>query len=183
MSSTNSRSGGGLHARLVVIGGRASKNEVELKLPATIGRGERATVLVHHPTVSRAHCEILEQNGMLMLRDLKSLNGTFVGNERVEEALLMPGDSLTIGPLTFQVNYVPSQQKHLASGEPEQSPPGEATRRAIGSAPANIVDLDVQEVEFASVGDHGQEGVDNMIDFVLGLNVADEEDSGIHTRR
>src|SRR6185436_8510290 len=93
---------------LTVIGGKASKREVALTLPAIIGRGTKATLLVSHSSVSREHCEVFEEDGVLVVRDLDSLNGTYVGDARITETVLRPGDELTIGPLTFQVNYRPT---------------------------------------------------------------------------
>jgi pSer/pThr/pTyr-binding forkhead associated (FHA) protein len=93
------------NVRLKVIRGRASKQEVALKLPAVIGRGRNATVLVKHATVSRHHCELFERDGRLFVHDMNSLNGTYVGPFRVDEIALKPGDRLSVGPLTFRVAY------------------------------------------------------------------------------
>ena len=40
-----------------------------------------------------------------MVRDLGSLNGTFIGSERVTEALLPAGGLLTVGTVTFRALY------------------------------------------------------------------------------
>ena len=40
-------------------------------------------VQLGHPLVSRRHCEVFESGGILMIRDLGSLNGTFVGPTRL----------------------------------------------------------------------------------------------------
>lgn len=94
-----------IEARLVVVGGKANKSEVKLKLPAMIGRGRDSDVTVAHATVSRHHCLIYELEGALVVRDNGSLNGTVVDGQRIKEALLKPGQSLTIGPLTFRAEY------------------------------------------------------------------------------
>lgn len=104
------------NARLVVVEGRASKQEVELRLPAVIGRGHDATVLVKHASVSRSHCEIAAVDGALVVRDMNSKNGTIVGDARVVEAILKPGDRLTVGPLTFRVDY--EVRPPAANGKP-----------------------------------------------------------------
>jgi predicted component of type VI protein secretion system len=61
--------------------------------------------MLPHPLVSRQHCELFETNGRLMVRDLGSLNGTFVNNERISEAALPPGELLTVGAVTFRAVY------------------------------------------------------------------------------
>ena len=74
-------------------------------MPAVVGRSRDADVTVTHPLISRRHCEISENNGLLMLRDLASLNGTMIGGRRIESAPLLPDAEFTIGPLTFRVLY------------------------------------------------------------------------------
>ena len=94
-----------MEAKLVVVGGKANKAEVQLKLPTVIGRGRDADLTVAHPTVSRHHCVLFEQDGVLFVRDNGSLNGTLVEGNKVEEAQLKPGETLTVGPLTFRAEY------------------------------------------------------------------------------
>ena len=94
-----------MNAKLLVVIGKTTKREVALQLPAVLGRSREADVTVAHPLISRRHCEISENNGLLMLRDLASLNGTMIGGRRIELAPLLPDAEFTIGPLTFRVLY------------------------------------------------------------------------------
>lgn len=94
-----------MNAKLIVVGGTTSTAEVNLRLPAIIGRGRSAQVTIPHSLVSRQHCEILERDGKLVVRDLDSLNGTYVGDERITEAVLGPGALLTVGTVTFRAAY------------------------------------------------------------------------------
>jgi pSer/pThr/pTyr-binding forkhead associated (FHA) protein len=94
-----------LSAKLVVVGGDVKTTEIKLRLPSTIGRGRGTTIMLPHPLVSRQHCELYEDGGRLMVRDLGSLNGTFVNNERINEAPLGSGELLTIGTVTFRAVY------------------------------------------------------------------------------
>jgi len=94
-----------LNAKLVVVGGDVKTTEIKLRLPSTIGRGRGTTIVLPHPLVSRQHCELFEADGQLMVRDLGSLNGTFVNNQRVTEAPLAPGELLTVGTVTFRAVY------------------------------------------------------------------------------
>jgi predicted component of type VI protein secretion system len=95
-----------MEAKLVVVGGEAKAQEIQLKLPTVIGRGREASLMVPHPLVSRRHCELYEQDGQLVVRDLGSLNGTYVNNQKVVgEAVLPPGQLLTIGAVTFRAVY------------------------------------------------------------------------------
>src|ERR1043165_379187 len=94
-----------LIAKLVVVGGDVKTTEINLKLPSTIGRGKGTSIVLPHPLVSRQHCELYEAGGKLMVRDLGSLNGTFVNNQRISEAPLGSGELLTIGTVTFRAVY------------------------------------------------------------------------------
>lgn len=95
-----------LNAKLVVVGGDAQQAEVQLRLPLVIGRGRDVGLTVSHALVSRRHCEIIERNGRLVVRDLGSLNGTFVNNQRIEdEQTLEPEQLLTLGNITFRAVY------------------------------------------------------------------------------
>lgn len=94
-----------MKAKLIVVGGTTSTTEVNLRLPAIIGRGRSAQVTIPHSLVSRQHCEVSEREGQLVVRDLDSLNGTYVGDERITEAVLLPGALLTVGTVTFRAVY------------------------------------------------------------------------------
>ena len=96
-----------LSAKLLVVGGDAKKKEINLRLPTIIGRGrEGVTLTLPHKLVSRQHTEIFERDGKLFVKDLGSLNGTFVNNKRIEaEQLLKPNELLTLGNVTFRAIY------------------------------------------------------------------------------
>ncbi len=94
-----------MEAKLLVVGGKASKGSISLKLPTVIGRSREATLTIAHPMISRRHCEVYEAEGLLMIRDLGSLNGTVIGGQRIKEAPLPPDGEFSIGPLTFRAQY------------------------------------------------------------------------------
>jgi pSer/pThr/pTyr-binding forkhead associated (FHA) protein len=95
-----------INAKLVVIGGEVKTAEIKLRLPSTIGRGRGCTIMLPQALVSRQHCEIFESSGQLMVRDLGSLNGTFVNNQKIAEPSPVNSEELlTIGTVTFRVVY------------------------------------------------------------------------------
>jgi pSer/pThr/pTyr-binding forkhead associated (FHA) protein len=116
-----------LNAKLVVVGGDVKTTEIKLKLPSTIGRGRGTAIVLPHPLVSRQHCELYEAAGRLMVRDLGSLNGTFVNNQRVTESALEPGELLTVGTVTFRAIYE-AEDASAASGKSPKAK-GEKTVR------------------------------------------------------
>ncbi len=74
-----------MKVKMVIIAPDVQPNEFMLTLPTKIGRGHEATLKLVHPLISRVHCEFFEQDGQLMVRDMDSLNGTFVEQDRIAE--------------------------------------------------------------------------------------------------
>lgn len=63
-----------------------------------IGTSDVCDIVVNDPRVSREHCEIsLGANRGIVLRDLKSKNGTRIGETEIYEAVLTPGATAFIG--------------------------------------------------------------------------------------
>ena len=85
------------------------------KLPVVIGRNPHADVQLDDCWASRVHCEISEISGILLVRDLDSKNGTAVNGQSIKEAHLLPGDRLTVGLTSFQVQYNRHRNKLLAA--------------------------------------------------------------------
>ncbi len=69
----------------------------------SIGRSEEADVVVADEKVSRLHCVIRLEDDMHHVRDLKSRNGSYLNEERIEDAPLRSGDRLRLGSSVFEV--------------------------------------------------------------------------------
>ncbi len=111
-----------LNAKLAVVGGEVKSTEIKLKLPCILGRGKGSTVMLPHPLVSRQHCELFEANGRLWVRDLGSLNGTYVNNEKITETELPPNELLTVGTVTFRAIYEPLADANSSDTVPQFLP-------------------------------------------------------------
>ena len=70
----------------------------------TAGRHPDSTIFLDDVTVSRRHAEIRSTPEGFVVRDVGSLNGTYLNRERIEEAPLNNGDELQIGK--FKLVYV-----------------------------------------------------------------------------
>ena len=78
-------------------GGRAGES-FETAGPRTlIGRSPDCDVFLDDVTVSRRHAEIAREGDAYVIRDLGSLNGTFVNRSRIETAELADDDEVQIG--------------------------------------------------------------------------------------
>jgi hypothetical protein len=102
-----------MEARLILLDPPAARREVKLSLPATIGRSRDAKIKLVHGQVSRVHCEFFERDGVLHVRDLGSTNGTYVGEDRVGESAVPPGETVTIGAVRFRAEYEPAEDAIL----------------------------------------------------------------------
>lgn len=69
----------------------------------TAGRHPDADIFLDDVTVSRRHAQVLRDAGTFSVRDLGSMNGTYLNGERIDDAALTDGDELQIGKyrLTF----------------------------------------------------------------------------------
>jgi hypothetical protein len=61
------------------------------------GRHPDSDIFLDDVTVSRRHAEFYRQGDRFTVRDVGSLNGTYVNRERIEEAELFGGDEVQIG--------------------------------------------------------------------------------------
>jgi FHA domain-containing protein/zinc ribbon protein len=68
------------------------------------GRHPESDIFLDDITVSRRHAEFLIRDGAYSIRDVGSLNGTYVNRERIEEAVLTTGDEVQIGK--FKLVYL-----------------------------------------------------------------------------
>lgn len=61
------------------------------------GRHPESDIFLDDITVSRRHVEFHREAGTFRVRDVGSLNGTYVNRDRIDEALLQNGDEVRIG--------------------------------------------------------------------------------------
>lgn len=68
-----------------------------------LGRHPECGVVLDHATVSRHHAEIRRAGHTYTVRDLGSLNGTYLNRKAVDSAELGDGDEISIG--TFRLAF------------------------------------------------------------------------------
>jgi adenylate cyclase len=84
-------------AKLILTSGE-QRQEFELAPINTIGRHPDNSIQILDRIISKEHAQILKGgDGKFLLRDLGSLNGTYVAGARVSEVVLKHGDELVLG--------------------------------------------------------------------------------------
>ena len=92
-----------MRARLVSADGGPS---IDLLKDMTLfGRDEDCDTRLDHKSVSKLHCVIVKTDGLLLLRDLGSTNGTRVNGQRVRRAALLPNDTVAIASVKYVVKF------------------------------------------------------------------------------
>lgn len=83
----------------LIIFSRSGRNEVEIEEHCIIGRHANNHITIIDPGISSVHCLItFEFKQGFVIRDLGSLNGTFVNNKKIDVKLsLNDGDEITLG--------------------------------------------------------------------------------------
>jgi adenylate cyclase len=84
-------------AKLILTSGE-QRQEFELAAVNTIGRHPDNSIQILDRIISKEHAQVLRNpDGRFLLRDLGSLNGTYVSGSRVAEHILRHGDQLVLG--------------------------------------------------------------------------------------
>ncbi len=94
-------------AVLVVRNGPGAGSRFVLDVPTvTAGRHHDSDIFLDDVTVSRRHAQFVRADHGFRVKDVGSLNGTYVNRERIDEVLLNPGDIVQIGK--YRLVYIAS---------------------------------------------------------------------------
>ena len=110
--------------------------ERELGAHNSLGRHPNNTHQVLDRIVSKEHCHIDFVDGRYVLKDLGSLNGTYVNGERVGERELQSGDEITLG--STRVVFVDHRSGSVDGGHIPNVRPSVDPRVAVTQAAATV---------------------------------------------
>lgn len=88
--------------------GRGARRVPVSGAPMRIGRAPECELVLKDSRVSRRHARLHARNGVLVLTDLGSTNGTRVNGNRVTELVLGAGDRIQIGDTNMVVEAAPT---------------------------------------------------------------------------
>jgi pSer/pThr/pTyr-binding forkhead associated (FHA) protein len=121
-----------MRAQLVPLDGGPAIDVV--KDLTVVGRKEDCDLRLEHKSVSKMHCVIVKTDGLLLLRDLGSTNGTRVNGQRVRRAALLPNDQVSIANYKFRVYLGPD-----AADPPSPPAPAEHTQQLDAGEVADLL--------------------------------------------
>lgn len=170
---------------LVIISGAEMGRCIDLTHEeVSIGRSEQCTVCVNSDLVSRRHAVVNRVLGHYIVVDLKSTNGTFVNDVRIERAELKDGDLLRTGKTVLKYlenNLELEYMQHILSLASVDSLTGvynkrhfdevfgkEVARAEQNHTPCSLIVLDIDH--FKKINDtHGHPAGDAVLKHVSSL--------------
>jgi FHA domain len=74
-----------------------------------VGRDPCCDARIDSLRISRRHCCLSRHGDEITVRDLGSVNGTWINGRRVESGRLRPRDELSIGHLRYRLDFDPAE--------------------------------------------------------------------------
>ena len=119
-----------------------------------VGRREFCDIQLSDPSLSKRHCVLVKTEGLLIIRDLATTNGTKVKGQLIRWAALLPNDQITIGKLKFRIYLGPDsaavpvapksekakRTKEASSKSSTLVPPAPEPARLVAVAPQSAPD-------------------------------------------
>jgi len=153
-----------MDVNLVLLKKNGSRKVFPLPSSVTvIGRRHDCDLCIPHMSVSRRHCQLNHNGGILKVRDLGSRNGTILNGKRVDEAAVQKGDYIEVGPLKFVLQIDGQPKDIILSGPVTRKQP-----KQITPAENKPADEDATDDQFASFTD-----IDDIDDVDSLLNDSD----------
>jgi HD-GYP domain-containing protein (c-di-GMP phosphodiesterase class II) len=133
----------------VIRSGKEVGRTVVVKTGQTIslGRLKRSDVVVDDEAASRRHCTITGGEDVAVVADLKSANGTFVNEQRIDTVELQKGDKIRIGTTVLEFTDT------IATATPPGSVPSSAISLNIVESRSKVLvqrAVDPTKLEFLS---------------------------------
>src|SRR5260370_4593181 len=118
-----------MQARLTIEQGAASPPALILEngKSVSLGRSRENTVVLHDEHASRHHAQIYPENGGWFIRDLGTLNGTFVNGEKITQGVCLQHDQV-IGIADMRLRFC-QEESGLLIGTFREIPAKEPTPR------------------------------------------------------
>ncbi len=164
-----------MNANLVLLKTNGTTKTFPLPGSVTVvGRQQECDLCIPLMVVSRKHCEINHDGGVLRVRDLGSRNGTLVNGKKIADAVLNPGDTLHIGPVAFaiQVDGMPAEPIGLESAASSPQTPSPEPEYHPGDGIGDLGEID----DLSAVADVGTVEDDDILEIMEAFAEDGDED-------
>ena len=111
-----------------------------------VGRQAECDLCLDHKGVSKLHCVLIKTDGLLVLRDLGSTNGTRVNGTRVRRAALLPNDKISFASFHYKVHLGPPEVPIPVGENTEAIALGDVSPRAEDSHHSEVREPNVPQV-------------------------------------
>jgi predicted component of type VI protein secretion system len=68
-----------------------------------VGRHPECDVVINEVSLSKRHCVLVKTDGLLVIRDLATTNGTKVKGQKIRWAALLPDDKISLGGYKLRI--------------------------------------------------------------------------------
>lgn len=98
-----------------------------------VGRRDYCDVVIPNRSLSKRHCVLVKTDGLLVIRDLATTNGTKVKGQKVRWAALLPDDRISLGAYKLRIYLGPDD---MPSPSEQYQARAKVGGRMAGSTPA-----------------------------------------------
>ena len=136
--------------KLQAITGEFDGQEVAIERDMLIGRHQDADLVLQSAEISRRHAAFLLKDDALWVQDLKSSNGTFVNDIRIEhDKLLKDGDIVQFASIKFNVLAPAKVESVIEQSVPEIEiePVSQAVEKPVQQPSEAIATAEIKEAE------------------------------------
>lgn len=118
---------------------------------SVVGRRDFCDIVIDDSSLSKRHCVLVKTDGLLVVRDLGSTNGTKVKGQRIRWAALLPDDKVTLGRYKVRIYLGPDNApapSELAKHAPKRGArsttpaPASPAPPPLRNAGASVLDMD-----------------------------------------
>jgi len=174
-----------MKVKLTVLSGKLKGKQIPLPSSVfLIGRSEKCHLRPHSSSSSKLHCGIGRQSGQVVVRDMRSKNGTFINGEKITKAIAVQhGDTLSIGRHQFQfeitieeddsgIQHINEHDVHWLMNSPRETITDATFETKVIQIPPEFLELQndddaLTEEDVADVGDsHILSAGDYLIDYL-----------------
>ena len=161
---------------------RVAKNGSTTPVPlmrerTLVGRLDDCHIRVPVAGISRKHCEIVVNDGSIIVNDLGSSNGTYVNQERVQSQPVSAGDLISFGGLVFLITVNGEPGDIDAEMMYEDGIPDVEENAATAPQPQTAVSAPVAapEPQMAAMSNSAENDESSMMDFDFDFDDDDDQ--------